>query len=189
MSRRNANAPLTFVIVASLTALGLAAATAHTPSGPDPNERPPAVGVPWPEGFGGWAWVKSGPSAPLLGQPAGTHHIYANARAVQGYRTGRWEDGAVLVFDVLTPGATHGAATDPGTRLRTDVMVRDQARYAATGGWGYAEWFEAAAQDGATGRRPNAWVTANPDRACHACHTRREAQGFVFSEMPESGRQ
>jgi hypothetical protein len=55
-------------------------------------------------------------------------------------------------------------------------MVRDQARFAATGGWGYASWLEPE-------HLANAYVKAEPVRACHACHTSREAEGFVFSTM------
>jgi hypothetical protein len=195
MSRPAASGPLTFVIVASLSALAVAASSLAKASEDRPAQASPGAGPPspapgdvaWPDGFERWAWVKSGPSGALAGQPAGTHHIYANAAAVEGFRAGRFADGAVLVFDVLEgdqAGPPSYAEASQG-RLRTDVMVRDQARYAATGGWGYAEWLEAAGGDGGAGRRVNPAVAANPAGICHACHVRLAPdRGFVVSRPP-----
>lgn len=172
-------ARLTFVIVASLTALGVAAAASAQGQAPAPSTPTPGA---WPshpgEGFTGWRQVKSGASAAVFGKPAGTHHIYANPAAVEGYRTGVWADGAVLVFDVLEDGAPGGAATDPARRLRTDAMVRDRARFAATDGWGYGSWL-------APGATPNPPVAADAARVCHACHKARQPDDFVFSELAD----
>lgn len=165
-------------------------ATPGLPSAATAKEGPPnsAYTVEYPDGFETWAWVKAGPSGAIEGQPAGTHHIYANPAALEGFRTGRFADGAVLVFDVIE-GTQTGAPTPAEAakgRLRINAMVRDEARYASTGGWGYAEWLEAPAFDtasgGGTGRRVNAVIAANPNGICHTCHIRLASdRSFVVS--------
>jgi hypothetical protein len=203
MSRTPAGAPradftLSFVVVAGVSALALAAGSAHTPAvaRAEPAAHAPAASAapaataPYPppplaQGFRSWTHVGEAPSAALFGQPAGTHHIWANEAALAGYRSGAWADGAVLVFDVV-----DGA----GERLRTDVMARDARAYAATGGWGYGEWLLAPAPAidrpgdgvGATGEpRVNRLVAANPNGVCHSCHERLAGgRGFVVSTWP-----
>jgi len=54
------------------------------------------------------------------------HHIYANAKAVEGYRTGRFPDGAIIVFDRFRL-QVNGTTTKIGDRQLVDVMVRDSA--------------------------------------------------------------
>ena len=93
--------------------------------------------IAYPDGFRTWTHVLTdiaGPASPAAPKYEGFHSIYANAKAREGYATGKWPDGAVIVFDVLT--AEHGAgdATTAGKRKFIDVMVRDRRRYAATGG-------------------------------------------------------
>jgi len=38
---------------------------------------------------------------PLHAAFGGLHHLYANATALAGYRSGRFDDGAVIVFGLL----------------------------------------------------------------------------------------
>ena len=38
---------------------------------------------------------------PLYGAFGGIHHIYANDLALQGYRSQRFPDGSVIIFDLL----------------------------------------------------------------------------------------
>src|SRR5690349_4093657 len=59
--------------------------------------------VPYPEGYRAWQHVRSAYIGPGPGHErfGGMHHIYANAMAMQGLRSGQFADGAVLVFDLL----------------------------------------------------------------------------------------
>ena len=128
--------------------------------------------VPYPDGYRHWMHVKS--ALTKLGQPdQGFHHIYANEKAIEGYRTGRFPDGAVLAFDRLG-GSTTDATIREGARSRVDVMHKDSARFAATGGWGYERFLgeSRAPSLGDTGRK-----------ACFNCHTQRQAQDYVFSAL------
>ena len=98
--------------------------------------------IPYPAGYRTWVHVKTklvGPGNPNFRINGGYHHIYANAKAMEGYRSGYFPDGAVLVFDVLDI-MEQGGNTQEGNRKRLDVMVKDSLKYPATGGWGYEEF-------------------------------------------------
>jgi hypothetical protein len=133
--------------------------------------------VPYPEGYRGWQHVKSmviQEGHPLFGAFGGIHHLYANPKAVAGYRSGQFPDGAVIAFDLLEANKSGGALVE-GKRKVLGVMHRDAKKYAATGGWG----FEGFPGDSKTERA----VGANAATACFGCHTAQKDQEFVFSQM------
>jgi len=136
-----------------------------------------AAEVPYPEGYRNWRHVKSmviEKGHPLYESFGGIHHIYANEKAVTGYRTGNWPDGAVIVFDLLE--AVHdGNAVVEGPRKVVGVMHRDAKRYKETGGWG----FEGFKGDSKTDRA----VGAQAVTACFNCHAGQKEKGYVFSAM------
>ncbi|MBS3916426.1 MAG: cytochrome P460 family protein [Sulfuritalea sp.] len=132
--------------------------------------------VPYPNGYRDWHHVKSmiiNPGHGLYDAFGGIHHIYANKAAVQGYKSGKWADGAVIVFDLLEAKSADNAVTE-GARKVVGVMHRDARKYKATGGWGY-EGFKG---DSTTDRA----VGANALGACHQCHIAQQKEGFVFSK-------
>jgi len=138
-----------------------------------------AADVPYPEGYRTWTHVKSMailPGHPLHESFGGIHHLYANAKAVQGYRTGQFKDGSVIVFDLLEAD-TRDAALNEGARKAVAVMRRDAKRYAATGGWGF-EGF-------AAGDPTRRMAGANAKEACFACHAPRADTAYVFSTWRE----
>lgn len=131
--------------------------------------------VPYPDGYRNWRHVKSmviQAGHPLHESFGGIHHLYANAKALEGYRTGTFPDGSVIVFDLLEAPAADDAITE-GTRKVAGVMHKDAKKYPATGGWGY-EGF-------AGGDRDRRVVGENAASACHACHVARRDHDFVFS--------
>jgi Cytochrome P460 len=131
--------------------------------------------VPYPAGYRNWQHVKSmliEPGHPLAGLVEGLHHIYANPKAMAGYRRGRFANGAVIVFDLLTPVAGERAMTE-GARKAVIVMHRDSRRYAATGGWG----FEVFAGDSTSDRQ----VRDKAATLCFGCHEPERANDYVFS--------
>jgi hypothetical protein len=131
--------------------------------------------VAYPANYRDWTHVKSmviEPGHALHSAFGGIHHLYANDKALQGYRNGKFPDGAVIVFDLLeTDSANH--AISEGKRKVVGVMQRDAAKFAATGGWG----FEGFAGDSKTERV----VGANAATACYGCHTARKPNEYVFS--------
>jgi hypothetical protein len=131
--------------------------------------------VPYPEGYRKWQHVKSmviQEGHPLHGSFGGIHHLYGNAKAMEGYRTGKFADGSVMAFDLLEAHASGNAITE-GKRKVLGVMHKDSKKYAATGGWG----FEGFPGDSKTERA----VGANAATACFGCHIAQKNNGYVFS--------
>lgn len=135
--------------------------------------------VPYPDGWQNWRHVKSmviQEGHPLYGPFGGIHQLYANKKAVQGYETGKWPDGAVIAFD-LHEAVSDNHAITAGTRKVLGVMRRDAKAYAETGGWG----FEGFKGDSKTERA----VGNKAYSACFACHQASAGPDFVFSELAE----
>lgn len=131
--------------------------------------------VAYPDGYRRWAHVKTtivGPASPAFASNGGIHHFYANEKAMEGYASGRFPDGSVLIDDGLEVVEAKGA-TSAGTRKRLAVMVKDASRYPETGGWG----FEVFPKDTHT---PS--LTQADRSSCHACHTKAAREG-VFSTL------
>ncbi len=131
--------------------------------------------VPYPEGYRGWTHVKSmviNPGHPLYEAFGGIHHLYANRKALEGYKSGKFPDGAVIVFDLLEAKAADNAVQD-GTRKVVGVMHKDARRWKDTGGWG----FEGFKGDSRSERA----VAKNAASACYACHTQQKDKDFIFS--------
>ena len=131
--------------------------------------------VPYPQGYRQWQHVKSmviQPGHPLHDAFGGIHHLYANHKAVRGYRTGKFPDGAMIAFDLLEGQAADNAIVE-GQRKVLGVMLKDAKKYAATGGWG----FEGFAGDSTTQRA----VADKAATACFACHIGQKQSDYVFS--------
>jgi len=137
--------------------------------------------IPFPSGYRDWTHVKSGliedPAHPAFARYGGLHHIYANPKAMTGYRTGKFPDGAILVYDLHTLVPLPDGSIDQGERRHLDVMVKDSVRFAETHGWGYEEFTANAPQ------MPT--LTPKARAGCAACHAARRAHGDVFSEYRE----
>lgn len=167
MSIRHASHLMAIVAVSAALASALRAA----PQG----ERAGGT-IAFPEGYRSWTHVKStivGPEAQSFATNGGLHHFYANGRAVEGYRSGVFPDGAILIDDLLEVKSTAPGTSGEGARRRVAVMVKDGRRFADTGGWGF-EVFRGDARDG----------SLSPDgrAACHGCH--KKADAGVFSSLP-----
>jgi hypothetical protein len=154
----------------------LAAIVATVLIGPVFAQKGEPEAVPYPEGFRSWAHVKTAlvsASHPDFDRSGGFRHIYANPAAIAGYRSGTFADGSIIVVDWLEGHDDKGAFTE-GARQRVDVMVKDRARFAATGGWG----FERFKGDSRTERA----VTSPPEQ-CFACHAKARDRDSVFSRL------
>jgi hypothetical protein len=131
--------------------------------------------VPYPDGYRQWTHVKSmtiNPGHALFDTFGGIHHLYANPRAEKGYRSGKFADGSVIVFDLLETKAADNTVQE-GARKVLGVMHRDSRKYKDTGGWG----FEGFKGDSKTERA----VGGNAASACFQCHTAQQDKGYVFS--------
>jgi hypothetical protein len=133
--------------------------------------------VPYPEGYRDWHHVKSmviQAGHPLHASFGGIHHLYANDKALEGYRTGKFKDGAVIIFDLLEANAADNAIVE-GPRKVLGVMHRDGKKYQATGGWGF---------EGFAGGKPNERAVGNKAaEACFGCHAPQKNTNYVFSSL------
>lgn len=138
-----------------------------------------AAEVPYPVGYRDWTHVKSmviQPGHPLHASFGGIHHLYANAQAMQGYKSGTFKDGSVIIFDLLEADPADNAISE-GKRKVVGVMHRDTKKHAATGGWGF-EGF-------AAGDPRQRVVGTNAKTACFDCHAPKQGTGYVFSVWRE----
>jgi len=134
--------------------------------------------VAFPEEYRTWFHVKSAlvtASYPDYEHSGGFRHIYANPQAVVGYRAGIFPDGAIIIVDWLEAKNEDGGFTE-AARRSVDVMMKDRARFAATGGWGFERF-------AGSSRRPR--PVASADRRCFECHAGPGTRDLVFSTLRE----
>lgn len=130
--------------------------------------------VAYPEGYRDWTHVKTyivGPENPVFKFIGGFNHVYANDKAMQGYKTGYFPDGSVIVSDVIE-AKEDSMDIREGSRHHIDVMMKDSLKYASWGGWG----FEQFADNSNTKRL----LTPQIRMICTNCHAKQK--DFVFSE-------
>ena len=152
-------------------------------------------GVDYPEGFRTFTHVTTGIVTPgfifngvdLGAVVPGLHNIYANKKAMQGYRElsakrpGKaiFKDGSVIAFDLWEPGALEsgsGSFTFQKQRLAVAVMEKDHRKYASTGGWGF-QVFDPVTK--------NPLLDAAAQAQCFACHEITPGTDFVFSKFSD----
>lgn len=152
------------------------AATAPAPAADGAAPAAAKASVSLPQGYRSWRHVKSmiiEPGHALAGLVEGTHHIYANDRAMRGYTKRPFPDGSIIVFDLLSTVKGDKAITE-GPRKSVIVMQKDSKRFAATGGWGYEVF--------ANGKADSPQVRDGAREACHACHLAQKDRDYVFSD-------
>jgi len=131
----------------------------------------------FPKEFRRWAHVKSvlvGPQSPAFATEGGIHHIYANDKALVGYDSGKFPDESVIVYDLLETKEVAGNIIEGQTR-RVDVMLKQSAGYASSGGW---EFMSFSGNDRTHGK-----LTPARQANCAGCHAHRKDHDFVFSEF------
>lgn len=131
----------------------------------------------FPKEFRRWAHVKSvlvGPQSAAFATEGGIHHIYANDKALEGYQSGKFPNGSVIVYDLLETKEVAGNTIEGKTR-RVDVMIKHSERYASNGGW---EFMSFSGNDEINGK-----LTAVREATCAGCHAERKDHDSVFSEF------
>jgi hypothetical protein len=131
----------------------------------------------FPKEFRKWAHVKSvlvGPQSAAFATEGGIHHIYANEKALEGYDTGKFPEGSVIVYDLLETKEIAGNTIEGPTR-RVDVMLKESELYSTTGGWKFMSF--------PSGNPTEGKLTAERQATCSACHANRKDHDFVFSEF------
>lgn len=167
---------LTFLL---LVAGGLSAAAWASQSPLQPELAVSGASVPFPQGYRDWKHIKSGvngaPGADNIipGRFGGIYSIYANRAALEGYRTGQFPVGSVIVSDLQE--SRHGPkGIQPIGRKSLAVMMRRSADTSAAGGWEFEEFL---------GDSQSRRGVSDARKECSSCHQAAEKTGFVFSEI------
>ena len=157
-------APVVLVLVSLVSVVALKPSASRT------SETP----VPYPDGYREWTHVKSalaGATSKGASNTGSFQHIYANTKAMAGYRTRAFPEGSVVVFDWLEVRET-GATFAEGPRRQVDVMMKDSTRFAATGGWGFQRFVKDSRE----------LAAAPTPQDCFACHNQLKEDGLVLSK-------
>lgn len=134
--------------------------------------------VAYPDGYRTWTHIKTmvlHKGHPLENPFMGIHHVYGNEQGVKGTKSGQYQDGSILVFDLLKYMTADNASTE-GDRVLVGVMVKDSSKYQSTGGWG----FEGFAGDSRTERLVN-----DGGKSCFDCHASQKENDYVFTRWRE----
>jgi len=129
----------------------------------------------YPEEYRSWTHVKSltlHDGHPLENPFKGIHHIYANDAGVEGIKTGRYKDGASIVFDLLENRSANNASSE-GKRILIGVMIKDSQKFEITGGWGFEAW---------SGNSRTTRLTNDNGTSCFSCHLSQKKRDYVFSQ-------
>ncbi|MEN3349531.1 MAG: hypothetical protein V7632_3166, partial [Bradyrhizobium sp.] len=127
----------------------------------------PIFGVKIPAGYRDWKLIAVGEEIGL----DELRDVVGNEAAVKAYQDGKtpFPDGTVLVKLAWkrkpVDGLSGAFVTGPATTVQ--VMVKDSAKYAATGGWGFGRFIDG---------KP---VDAAQHETCFACHE-AHARDFDF---------
>lgn len=135
---------------------------------------PAPNGIEFPAGYRDWRVIS-------ISQRTDNHTMRAilgNDIAVEAARSGHthpWPDGAVLGKVVWKEGQEKHwtTAIAPQEFVHAEFMFKDAAKWAATGGWGYARWVGA-------GLKPYG-KDANFGQECMGCHTPAKDDDWVFT--------
>jgi hypothetical protein len=134
------------------------------------NAASPIFGVTIPEGYRDWKLI-------AVGREAGLEElrgVLGNTTAVKAYWDGRlpFPDGTIfakLAWKHVPVAGLEGAFVT-GSATTVQIMVKDSAKYASTGGWGFGRFINGKPVDEAQ------------HRTCFACHeAHAKDHDFVFT--------
>jgi hypothetical protein len=162
------------ILIASGALVGAAAIPA---SGQTDGEAAPIYGVKLPVGYRDWRLISVAHEEGMLND---MRAILGNDIAVEAAREGRlpYPDGSVIArlawsYDPLEESEKafgHAQSFVAGSSKNgVQFMVKDSKKYAATNGWGFAEFDD--------GKPANEAM----HKACFSCHQTVAARDFVFN--------
>lgn len=133
------------------------------------------VMVGYPEGYRDWTHIKTyvvKPKNPAFSIIGGFNHVYANDKAMIGYKTGNFPNGSIIVSDVIH-AIDDSLLTLEGARVHIDVMVKDTIHFQDPGGWRF-ETFDKESKS-------IRMLTPISRLECNKCH-RKNNTDMVFSD-------
>ena len=166
---------IAFFLVAVATVVGVAASII-TSSGRAGEEASPIYGVTIPSGYRDWQLISVTQEEGDFNQ---LRAALGNPMAMKAYREGKlpFPDGSIIVAlhwkripsDESNKAFGRVQAFVAGSPVNMQVMVKDSKKYAATGGWGFADFTDGKPADEAV------------HKTCFPCHEPAKARDFVFT--------
>ena len=165
-----------FSLVAVATVAGIVASLAHA-SGRSDGEADPVFGITIPPGYRDWKLISV---AHEEGNLNDLRALLGNDVAIKAYREGKlpFPDGTIiarLAWSYVPSeennrifGRSQSFVAGPATNVQ--FMVKDSKKYAATGGWGFAQFKDGKPADAAL------------LKTCFPCHEPVKARDFVFTQ-------
>jgi hypothetical protein len=164
-----------YLLVAVVALTGAVVYMAHA-SGRSDEEADPVFGITIPPGYRDWKLISV---AHEEGNLNDLRALLGNNVAIKAYREGKlpFPDGTIiarLAWSYLPSEENNkvfGRAQSfvPGPATNVQFMVKDSRKYAATGGWGFAQF---------KGGKP---ADAALLKTCFPCHEPVKARDFVFT--------
>ena len=172
---------IAFLLLAGATLAGIAVYMAHA-SGQSDGDSSPIYGVKIPAGFHDWKLI----AVDQLLVPGKADQLRAqlgNDIAVKAFKEGKvpFPDGTIIAAihwtrvpsednNKVLAGPFPGAQSFVvGSPVNVQFMVKDSKKYAATGGWGFADF-----KDGKPGDKAL-------HETCFPCHTPAKDRDYVFT--------
>jgi hypothetical protein len=185
--------PIIFALLGVAVVAGAVVAVSPV-AGQSDGETAPIYGIKLPQGYRDWrliavARLATGKSDPALVEAHMAHKQLraqlGNDIAIMAFREGKlpFPDGAIIaalhwneasseennkVLAIGFPGAGLDSSV-PESAVNVQLMVKDSTKYAATGGWGFADF---------TSGRPGSEAL---HKTCFPCHQPAKDHDFVFT--------
>ncbi|MGA7924639.1 MAG: cytochrome P460 family protein [Candidatus Sulfotelmatobacter sp.] len=163
------------LLVAVVVLTGLVVYMAHA-SGHSDEEASPIFGIKIPPGYRDWRLISV---AHEEGNLNDLRALLGNDVAIKAYREGKlpFPDGTIiarLAWSYVPSEENNkvfGRAQSfvPGPATNVQFMVKDSKKYAATGGWGFAQFKDGKPADEAL------------LKTCFPCHEPVKSRDFVFT--------
>lgn len=174
--------PIIFALV-GVGALAGAGATLAPVSGQSSGEAAPIYGIKLQQGYRDWRLISVKQLTGAGGKLKQLRAQLGNDIAIEAFRAATFPDGAIIAAlhwneassdadnKVLAEGFP-GAGLESsfaGAAVNVQFMIKDSKKYAATGGWGFADF---------TNGKPGNEAL---HQQCFACHQPAKDRDFVFT--------
>jgi hypothetical protein len=176
---------ITFLMVALATVAGVIASLAPA-SGHADEEASPIYGVRIPPGYREWKLIAVSEIA--AGEKSQLRAEFGNDIAIKAFQEGKlpFPDGSIVIAhhwtkepspenDKVLATVPMVAGLDspkdfiPGSFINMQIMVKDSKKYAATAGWGFADF-----KDGKPGNEAL-------HRTCFPCHVPAKDHDYIYT--------
>ena len=173
-----------FMLLAVVTVAGIVAHMAHASGQSDADSSPdssPIYGVKIPAGYRDWQLIAV-KQLHFAGKGEQLRAQVGNDIAIKAFKEGTlpFPDGAIIaaIHWTRVPSEDNKVLDGPfpgtqsfviGSRVNVQFMVKDSKKYAATGGWGFADF-----TDGKPGNQAL-------HETCFPCHGPAKDHDYVFT--------